>query len=255
MNDDTFEHVYGPRNNPAARDGHTGELPAITGPIAPTPPPTDAEREAAAAAHGYLPELADATIPGPVTGTHHDDSDPWDAYPAVTTTFTWADAAAHYIAANLHLDETELRRRARIIIDGGPEALDDYLDELEPDVIAARLRWPMVEVLPSDAGSILDHLSTGRRVKDSQGQDQWVTAAHATPDPDPPVEPSKVHTPGRRRKPALTITKPSAEDIERQEKLEQVAERVRAATPPAEYRPTRRRPSRAASRTPRADTP
>jgi hypothetical protein len=217
--DFTFADIFGPRRGELpARDGHTGELPAITGPIPRTPPPSDAEREAAAAAHGYLAELADATAPSPIAEVHHDeDDDPWDAYPV---TPTWADTAAHYLATHQHLDDAELRRRTRIIIDGGPEALDWYLNELEPDVIAARLRWPMVEVLPSDEGTTYAALSKGRRQVDDGGQPYWSVAEEHKPGKrrrdDRVIEPTQVIAPdpakpaARRRRPsqARKITRP-----------------------------------------------
>jgi hypothetical protein len=148
---------------------HTlSDLPAVreeTAPLAPSPEPTDAERDAArehlASLYDELKDLSDADPAQPPPMSYTQSA--WDRKQV-----RWlqrAEAATGYLAGHPHLPGDEAQRRARLIIDGGAGALHRYLAALTPQAITASLERPMLEVLPSDAGTIYGGMATGKPPK------------------------------------------------------------------------------------------
>jgi hypothetical protein len=221
MNDDTFEHVYGPRNNPAARDGHTGELPAVY----------DAP----------YPDLAPDTLDqqwgrddGHVTSTGSPANLP--VLPADRLPYAWhpqawaqrrvdhahrAEAVAAYLAECLTagMKPEEAQRRARIFMDHGAEAVAWDVWKRTPEGIADSLRRPMLPpVSPADVGSIYAAMAGGTV---------------------PVIEPTAVLTPGEAQAMAAGVT-----DLRPPSRHAKPAPaKPKAPTPPGATR--RQRPSRA----------
>lgn len=77
------------------------------------------------------------------------------------------EAVMDYLTANPHLPDGEATRRTLLILQGGPAALDAYLTALEPEAVGRRLAQPMLEVLPSDEGSIYAALAAGPVIEPS----------------------------------------------------------------------------------------
>jgi hypothetical protein len=228
----TFEDLFGPRRSTElpARDGHTGELPAV--PDAPYP--------------ALAPDTLDQQWghdDGHVTSSGTPANLP--VLPADRLPYAWhpqawaqrrvdhahrAEAVAAYLAecVTAGLTPEEAQRRARLFMDHGAEAVAWDVWKRTPEGIADSLRQPMLPpVSPADVGSIYAAMAGGKV---------------------PVIEPTAVLTPGEAQALAAGIT-----DLRPPSRHAKPAPKPKAPAPPG----TRRtRPSRARKQAiTRTDTP
>jgi hypothetical protein len=228
----TFEDLFGPRRSTElpARDGHTGELPAVY----------DAP----------YPDLAPDTLDqqwgrddGHVTSTGSPANLP--VLPADRLPYAWhpqawaqrrvdhahrGEAVAAYLAEclNAGMKPEEAQRRARIFMDHGAEAVAWDVWKRTPEGIAESLRRPMLPpVSPADVGSIYAAMAGGNV---------------------PVIEPTAVLAPGEAQAMAAGVTdlRPPSRHAK------PAAAKPKAPAPPGARRT---RPSRARKAAINRDTP